>query len=189
MSHDKHDVALCDDDTMREIARLMGGPDDETLVQLDAALAHWPDDHRLWFLRGSIHAGQQRRDEARIDFARTVALAPDFDIARFMLGMNDLLDGQMQHAVAVWATLDERLSKHDALWLFKTGLLALCEDRFDAALEWLKRGLAVNERYPAIDGYIKEIVAHLETLTRDANDKATSGHLLLSSYLASRTRH
>ncbi|KVC83870.1 hypothetical protein WL18_21435 [Burkholderia ubonensis] len=189
MNHHEHDDTLCDDDTMRDIARLMDGPDDDALVQLGAALAHWPGDHRLWFLRGSIYAGQQRRDEARADFARTIVLAPDFDIARFMLGVADLLDGRVQEAAAVWATLDERLSQHDALWLFKTGLLALCDDRFDAALDWLKQGLAVNQRYPVIDGYIEQVIAHLETMTRNGDDKATGGHLLLSGYLASRTRH
>ena len=189
MKSNHDDVTLCDDDTMGDIARLMSGPDDEALVQLDAALVHWPGDHRLWFLRGSIYAGQQRRNEARADFSQTIALVPDFDIARFMLGMIELLDGQVSEATAIWATLDERLSQHDALWLFKTGLLALCDDRFDAALDWLKRGLTVNHRYAGIDGDIETIVAHLETLMRKADDEATSGHLLLSGYLASRTRH
>lgn len=189
MNRNQHDVMLCDDETMDDIARLMSGPDDEAIVQLDAALARWPDDHRLWFLRGSIYAGQQRRSEARADFTRTIALVPDFDIARFMLGMIDLLDGQVSEATAIWATLDDRLSQHDALWLFKTGLLALCDDRFDVALDWLKCGLAVNQRYPGIDGYIETIVAHLETLMRKVDDEAMGGHLLLSGYLASRTRH
>ncbi|MBN3817445.1 hypothetical protein G3N57_12870 [Paraburkholderia sp. Se-20369] len=189
MHRSENRVTLCDDDTMSEIVRIVDGPDSEALQLLSAALTRWPEDHRLWFLRGSIYAGKQRRAEARVDFARTVALAPDFDIARFMLGLVDLLDGHVQNAAACWEPLDEKQSGRDALWLFKTGLLALCDDRFDAALDWLKQGIAVNERYPGINGYMESIAAQIDALKRDAIGNGKDGHLLLAGYLASRTRH
>ncbi|RQR52926.1 hypothetical protein DIE19_27430 [Burkholderia sp. Bp9126] len=192
MNRHKHPVALCDDDTMSEIVRIVDDPDSETLEAfelLSAALTRWPDDHRLWFLRGSIYAGSQRRAEARVDFARAVALAPDFDIARFMLGLVDLLDGHVQDAAACWEPLDEEQSGRGALWLFKTGMLALCDDRFDAALDWLKQGIAVNERYPGINAYMEGIVAQIGALKRDAIGNRKDGHLLLAEYTMSRTRH
>ena len=189
MNHNEPRVTLCDDDTMNEIVRIVDGPGGEALELLSATLTHWPDDHRLWFLRGSIYAGNQRRAEARVDFARTVALAPDFAIAHFMLGLVDLLDGHVQNAAVRWEALDAEHSEHEELQLFKTGLLALCDDRFDMALDWLKQGIAVNERYPGINAYMEGIVAHIGAFRRDATGDTEDGHLLLAGYLASRTRH
>ncbi|MFP3500985.1 hypothetical protein [Burkholderia sp. SIMBA_062] len=189
MNRHEHHAALCDDDTMGEIVRIVDKPDGDALKLLSAALARWPDDHRLWFLRGSIYAGDQRRAEARVDFARAVALAPDFDIARFMLGLVDLLDGHVQNAAACWAPFDEKPSGRDALWLFKTGMLALCDDRFDEALDWLRQGIAANERYPGINGYMEGIVGQIDALKRDTIGNEKDGHLLLAEYMVSRTRH
>ncbi|OXI87192.1 hypothetical protein CFB40_16080 [Burkholderia sp. AU31652] len=189
MNRNEPRAMLCDDDTMDEIVGIVDRPGSEALELLSAALTHWPDDHRLWFLRGSIYAGDQRRAEARVDFARTVALAPDFAIAHFMLGFVDLLDGHVQNATVRWEALDSEQSEHEELQLFKTGLLALCDDRFDMALDWLKQGIAVNERYPGINAYIASIVAHIDAFKRDATGDAEDGHLLLAGYLAFRTRH
>ncbi|HEF5875103.1 TPA: hypothetical protein SAY52_005795 [Burkholderia cenocepacia] len=189
MNRNEYRAALCDDDTMSEIVRIVDGPDSEALEVLSASLTHWPDDHRLWFLRGSIYAGNQRRAEARVDFARAIVLAPDFAIAHFMLGLVDLLDGHVQDATAHWEPLDDAHSGRDALQLFKTGLLALCDDRFDVALDWLKQGIAVNERYPGINAYMESIVEQIDAFKPDTIGSAKDGHLLLAGYLTSRTRH
>ncbi|HLX02551.1 MAG TPA: hypothetical protein VKS80_10610 [Trinickia sp.] len=184
----------CDDDAMAAIVAALNGPDEDALSLINDALARWPRDHRLWFLRASIYAGQQRRAEARVDFTQTLALEPEFDVARFMLGFLELMDQRVQEAALAWGPLD-RLEETDALRVFKSGLLDLSEDRFGQALEQLKRGLALNERHPAINGYVEAVIARIESMpsfeqgvTALSADMPDS-HVLLSGYQISPTRH
>jgi tetratricopeptide (TPR) repeat protein len=184
----------CDDDVMAAIVNALNGPDEHALALINEALARWPQDHRLWFLRASIYAGQERRAEARVDFSQTLALAPDNDVARFMLGFLELLEQRVQDAALVWAPLD-RLEETDALRLFKSGLLDLSEDRFEIALWQLKKGLELNDRNPAINGYVEAVVARIEAMpasergAASPSNEAPDSHLLLSGYQISPTRH
>ncbi|WP_240702181.1 hypothetical protein [Trinickia terrae] len=179
---------------MAAIMAAMNGPDEHALALISEVLARWPQDHRLWFLRASIYAGQQRRAEARVDFGQTLALAPEFDVARFMLGFLELMDQRVEAAAAAWAPLD-RLAETDALRVFKTGLLDLGEDRFASALERLKNGLALNDRHPEVNGYIEAVVARIEAMpasergVSSLSGDALDNHLLLSGYQISPTRH
>ena len=75
------------------------------LAATDAALADYPADPRLLFLRGSLLAGLQRYDEARAAIAGAVELAPEFAIARFQLGFLQLTSGAAREAETTWAPL------------------------------------------------------------------------------------
>ncbi len=51
-------------------------------AQLDAALDAWPDDGRLWYLRGLAAAGEGDVAAARAALGKSIALAPTFEEAR-----------------------------------------------------------------------------------------------------------
>ncbi|MCQ4384231.1 hypothetical protein NO136_20410, partial [Clostridioides difficile] len=48
------------------------------------------------------------------------------------------------------------------LRMLKTGLVALCQDRFDAALTQLRDGMAANREFPLINPYIAAVIERIE---------------------------
>ncbi|NTX26879.1 tetratricopeptide repeat protein [Burkholderia pyrrocinia] len=156
---------LCPDDRMAVLVETMRSSDEAALHALNNALERWPDDYRLWFLRGAVHAGAQRYDAARSDFDASQQLTPDFPIAGFMLGFLHLTHGHVDRAVDAWQPLDT-LPADDTLRVLKTGLLNLADDRFDLAVEQLRAGIASNTKYPLINRYISDVLQHVESIVR-----------------------
>ncbi|WP_107313173.1 tetratricopeptide repeat protein [Burkholderia metallica] len=161
----KPSSTLCPDDRMAVLVETMRSSDETALHALNNALERWPDDYRLWFLRGAIHAGSQRYDAARSDFDTSQQLTPDFPIAGFMLGFLHLTHGHVDRAVDAWQPLDT-LPADDTLRVLKTGLLNLAEDRFDLAVEQLHAGIASNTKYPLINRYISDVLQHVDAIVR-----------------------
>ena len=186
----------CDNHVIATIARAMQDDDEQALGLLSDALMTWPGDQRLWCLRGSIYASRGQRAEARVDLAQTLSLAPNFSIARFMLGLLELMEGRRQSATLVWAPLDA-LPAEDALRFFTQGLLALGEDRFDDARMTLTQGLAAEQTHPQLVPYINTVIVDLETrLAADDHANALkdtlpaqSHHLFMATYRGDTTRH
>jgi Flp pilus assembly protein TadD len=183
----------CDDDAMSSVAQAMQNTNDSGLKVLNDTLASWPLDFRLWFLRGSVYAGQQHHEQARDDFVQSLTLAPECHVARFMLGLLELINARAAEAAAVWSPLDG-LPEDDPLRVLKNGLLSLAHDQFDRAFEQLNRGLALNQAHPLINTYIRQVVDQLALRSRQeqspaANPRSHESHLLLSGYQGNQTRH
>ncbi|WP_186208998.1 hypothetical protein [Burkholderia gladioli] len=165
--NETHPSHLCPDQRMADIVDAMQA-DDETLApMLDEVRQTWPEDHRLAFLRGAVLAGAAQYEAARADFLASLALAPGFSIACFMLGFLDLTNGQVERAIESWQPLDA-LPVEDTLLVLKTGLLNLVEDRFELAIAQLRAGMASNERYPLINRYIADLLRQLEAAAPQA---------------------
>ncbi len=141
----------------------MRSSDEAALHALNNALERWPDDYRLWFLRGAVHAGSQHYEAARSDFDASQQLTPDFPIAGFMLDFLHLTHGHVDRAVEAWRPLDA-LPADDTLRVLKTGLLNLVDDRFALAGEQLRAGIASNTKYPLINRYIADVLRHIESI-------------------------
>ena len=184
----------CDHDVLQQIvARVSASEDDEALVVLDQALAEWPEDARLRFLRGSIQAQTAQYDVAVKDFETAVALDPGFDIARFQLGLLHLSSGRPGRALRVWESLD-RLGDTDCLKLFKTGLAYLIDDRFDDCVRLLQSGITNNSQFPPLNRDMQMVIDRIATRSAaaadsDATSDDTSMHVLLTGYLHSKTKH
>jgi len=159
---------LCPDDRMAVLVEAMQSSDDAARHALNNALERWPNDYRLWFLRGAIHAGSQHYDAARSDFEASQQLTPDFPIAGFMLGFLHLTHGFVDRAIEAWQPLDT-LPAGDTLRVLKTGLLNLADDRFDLAVEQLHAGIASNTKYPLINRYISDVLQHVEAIVRSSS--------------------
>ncbi|KVT06128.1 hypothetical protein WT24_02505 [Burkholderia sp. MSMB1078WGS] len=154
---------LCPDDRMAVLVESMRSSDEAALHALNNALERWPDDYRLWFLRGAVHAGAQHYEAARSDFDASRQLTPDFPVAGFMLGFLHLTHGHVDRAVDAWQQLDT-LPADDTLRMLKTGLLNLADDRFALAGEQLRAGMASNTKYPLINRYIADVLRHVESI-------------------------
>lgn len=193
MTHEHDSPTQCNDGVMSFVLSAMQGTDEHALNVLNETLASWPQDGRLWFLRGSVYASQQRHGEARTDFVQTLTLAPDLHVARFMLGLLELLNGLVAQASQSWLPLD-RLSEDDTLRVLKDGLLSLAGDRFDDALDKLNRGMQLNRQHPLINDYVRAVIAKITAEAKTGDPAKNSAaeqhdHLLLSGYQNSQTRH
>ncbi len=150
---------------MAVLVETMRSSDEAALHALNNALERWPDDYRLWFLRGAVHAGSQHYEAARSDFGASQQLTPDFPIAGFMLGFLHLTHRHVDRAIEAWQPLDA-LAEDDTLRVLKTGLLNLADDRFDLAIEQLHAGMASNRKYPLINRYIADVLTQIESIAR-----------------------
>lgn len=150
-------VSLCPGDEMADVVRIMQESDSASLQVLSRALDTWPDDSRLRLLRGATYAGQHDYANAKADFSAVLDLAPDYTVARFMLGFLELTSGQIKLALHAWEPLDA-LPADDTLRMFKSGLVDLIHDRFSDALLQLRQGMASNRRYPLINNYVAAVI-------------------------------
>lgn len=196
---------LCDQASMQDIVQSISAMDDAKAVELlDKAVAYWPEDPRLHFLRGSLQAQIRLYDRAAVDFGNAVKLDPEFHIARFQLGLLHLTSGRPEQALEVWAPL-EQLADGDCLKPFKQGLTHLIYDRFDECVELLKAGIAANTQFPPLSGDMQMMIDRIQQRPpadtavapqaepeqgADAEAKADSNeHILLAGYMQSTLKH
>lgn len=181
----------CPDDRLQVLAALVATSDPQGAMLLAELMAEHPDDARLWFLHGSLLAGEQRYVEARAALGHAVTLEPDEPLARFQLGFLEMTSGEAGVALQTWAPLAAR-SEGDPYRLLAEGLAVMAEDRFDDALALLRRGIAVDSGNPALVSNILLIIDELQAIVdaRTVADEADTGaHLLLSRYANDKTRH
>ncbi|MBT9445311.1 MAG: hypothetical protein IV086_06395 [Hyphomonadaceae bacterium] len=135
---------------MNEISAAVAEAGVAALGRVDAALAEFPDDARLLFLRGSLLVELDRNGEAHDALVKAVAAAPDFALARFQLGFFQLTSGEADAALETWGRLD-RLPDGHYLRRFVDGLRALIRDDFAGAIAAIEDGMGLNIDNPALN--------------------------------------
>ena len=166
------------DEQLRQVAvSLSGLPSEEGIGRLDDLTETYPEDAKLFFLRGSLHADIKQYDAALQDFGRSTSLDPGFAIARFQYGLLLLFSGDDGKAREVWALLD-RLDEDDCLSLFKRGLCALADGRRDEGFALLKAGQHSNLAFPPLNADMQLIL-----------DRAVQGDGLQAAFPDTRETH
>lgn len=156
------------------------------IVQLDRLIALYPGDAQLHFLQGSIHAGEGRIAEARQSMARALEIAPDYDVARFQLGLLELTSGEPAAAEQHWAPLKAYPADH-FLRLFVEGLECLIRDDFPQTVALLRQGIEANDILPQMNHDMQLVIDQVNPSTEAEPEPALSDmHLLLQRYT---TRH
>jgi tetratricopeptide (TPR) repeat protein len=183
---------FCPDGLLAEAIALAGNDDAAGRARVAALLGEYPADPRLHFLYGSLLAGEGRYEEARLSMRRSVELAPDYEIARFQLGLLELSSGD---AAAADLSL-EPLAAGDseaALPLFARGLRHLARDELAAAADLLRRGIACNTDHPLVSRDMELIIARIEEggapAEEESGEPVSAAHLLLQEYAAKSTKH
>lgn len=128
---------------------VQAGRHDQAILKLKEVVAMTPEDARAHFLLAAEHAELGLYDRAEQGMARALALDPNLHTARFQLGLLHYTRGDTAQASAVWASLDS-LGDHDALVLFKRGLLNVAAGALDVAEQELADALAVAQANPAL---------------------------------------
>jgi tetratricopeptide (TPR) repeat protein len=182
----------CDEDRLQAVLALAAQDTQLGIGEAERALADFPDDPRLHFLRGSLLIEQRRFVEAHAALSRAVALAPDFHLARFQLGFFELTSGEPDAARASWQPLRQALPPGHFLARFVAGLEALLADRFADCIAALREGISANAENPPLNRDMELIVEKCEELLRDrrADDGEDGpGAISAASLLLGSRRH
>lgn len=160
---------LADDARMQALIESVGAGGPENIPEIDALIGEFPDDARLHFLKGSILVGAKRHIEAHDALSRAVALAPDFAIARFQLGLFQLTSGEADAALETWGRLD-RLPDEHYLRKFVDGLRRLIRDDFSGAIASLTEGIALNSENPPLSRDMQMLIDRCRAAQSGAAD-------------------
>lgn len=186
-------AVICPNEVLASAIEAVQRDDAEGLAQVEALLRDYDGDPRLHFLRGSLLAGQQRYDDARVAMTRAVDLAPDYAIARYQLGFLELTSGNAAAATEVWGPM-ALLPADNPYRVLTEGLIQLARDEFAPAIATLERGMALNTENPVVNSDIRLLIQgireKLEGAPAAESEDATSAtHLLLRQYKADPTKH
>ncbi len=122
----------------------------ESLGLFKLAVARDPSHAKAHWALAAEYAGLRMHERALDHFARAVELDPAQPVARFQYGLLCLTQGEIARARALWEPLD-LLPAENPVRLFKQGLLEMVEDRFDGALELIRRAM----ESPGVDAALR----------------------------------
>jgi tetratricopeptide (TPR) repeat protein len=146
---------------------------------------------KAYYLLGAVHAQIGMYDRATQEMTKAVELDPNLPTAHFQLGLLHVTSGRVAEAERAWNPLD-KLGDSDPLFLFKRGMLHLVNDEFDACIEDLNQGIALNKMNEALNNDMQKIVTQAEqarsaqtdspSTTQEQPSSVGGRHLLLSAY-------
>jgi tetratricopeptide (TPR) repeat protein len=149
-----------------------------------------PDNPEATYMLGALYAQIGMYDRAKETLSRAVQLNPAAHTATFQLGLLHLTSGDPTQARSAWQPLDA-LPSDNFLNLFRTGLIALVEDRFAECVEYLERGIAANTFNEPLNEDMRKVQASAraavtgtpgEQQPLGGSAAASSAHHLLQRY-------
>lgn len=168
------DSALDAEELMHLALRAMDNDKSEdALTYLKRALALAPNDGRLHFLLGALHAEIGLDERAIAELSRAVQLSPELHVAHFQLGTLLLKRGEVDRATEAWRPLD-RLDRQHPLYLFKSALVRLADGDYAQCITELKQGIARNDENEFLNVEMREVLARTEALLAEEGQAAIS---------------
>jgi tetratricopeptide (TPR) repeat protein len=149
------------------------------------------DNGKAYYLLGAIHAEIGMFERATQEITRAIELEPNLPTAHFQLGLLHVTSGRIEEAEQAWRPLDH-FGESDPLFLFKRGMLHLVNDEYDACIDDLNQGIALNNLNEALNNDMRNIIEKVELArttqsvapkspkTQAINDAGR--HILLSAY-------
>jgi Flp pilus assembly protein TadD len=136
---------------------------EDAITFLKRALVLAPDDGRLHFLLGAVHADIGLDERAVDELARAAQLAPELHAAHFQLGTLLLKRGDLQRASDAWRPL-ELLDRDHPLRLYASALTRLAEGDYTRCIDDLRHGIAQGDEKAAYAAEMREVLARTEAL-------------------------
>ena len=166
---------LCSDSVLETLVQDMQAGAPDQLERIDTLLVEFPGDARLHFLHGSMLVQAGRLIEGHNSLKRAVALAPDFPIARFQLGLFQLTSGETANALETFGRLDGLQDGH-YLRKFVDGLRCLIRDDFKGVIANLQEGIRLNSENIPLNNDMRMIIQQCEPLigASDSGDDEAS---------------
>jgi len=139
------------------------------IEDLQQAVTRHPENAELRYAFGAQLAQDGHYDRAADEMTTALRLQPALYTARLQLGLLYLTQAKVPDALETWQPL-EALENSSPLKHFKQGLEALiCED-FSACIEFLERGITLNESNPALNRDMNLIIAKAREALQHAAD-------------------
>lgn len=151
-----------------------------------------PDAHHAHYLLGATLAQMGQSREAEQSLLTCLRISPNFAIARFQLGLLQLVNGAQD---AGRQTLVPLVSESNAfLARFAQGLIAVVSGRREEAISALREGLLLNEQIPVLNRDMQGVLSRLESTDPSSGTIAAavaavparatddSSHVLISAY-------
>lgn len=167
---------------------LLASQDDDAASAIELLTqARKEDPGSAWacFLLGAQLAQSGRYDEAEIEYANAVLLAPELTIARYELGTLQFTSGRAAVALIIsWQPLLSLPEEH-YLNQFVRGYAALVRDDLAEACARFEQGVAANTDNLPLNGNIQLLLGRIRAATLSAPSgqaEAVNEHFLLSSY-------
>lgn len=137
---------------------------DKAISHLRELLTLQPGNGKAYYLLGALHAEIGMYDEAVLEMAKGLELDPDLPAtAVFQLGLLHITAGRVDDARSVWQDLD-KFGEGDALYQFKTGMLLLVEDQFEASAAALRAGLELNQPNTDLNNDMNKVLQDVENM-------------------------
>jgi len=114
--------------------------DEDAIGYLKRALSIAPQDARLHYLLGAVHAQLGLYARAIEEMTQATALDPSLGNAALQLGLLHLISEDVELARRAWAPLAE-LAEDDPLRLFKIGMEYFLDEDYEQAIAQIRRGM------------------------------------------------
>ena len=116
-----------------------------------------PDDARMWYMLGTLYADIGIYDKAVQNMQKALEVDSKYGIARFHLGLMQLISGDQQAAELTWGPLDA-LGKSHHLCLFKSGLLKIADDDVEEGIALINTGIENNHLNESLNKDMEMVV-------------------------------
>lgn len=159
------------------------GEHGSSISYLKEGVSRFPNDAKLAYVLGAEFAQIGIYDKAESEMQRAVLLDQDLYTASFQLGLLQMTLGKVDDAKLSWKNID-RLPEAHSLWLFKTGLEQLADNKNVEAKVLLEQGIAANDFSPELTRDITMILESIADSTSDVVDSTNSaaGQAWLNAY-------
>ena len=168
---------------------------EESLNYLKRALEISPDNGKVQYMLGAVHAELKMYDRAIEEMAKAIELEPTLYTAHFQLGLLYLTSARFEEAEQTWSALDA-LDTNDPLYLFKTGMLHLIKDEFEESIHCLEQGIQNNVVNTPLNNDMQRIIVEAKNALHgepalgtssnaqqeEAEPASKGRHVLLSAY-------
>jgi tetratricopeptide (TPR) repeat protein len=129
----------------------------KSIGYIKEAIDQSPDDARMWYMLGTLYADIGIYDKAVQNMEKAIEVDSDYGIARFHLGLMQLISGDQQTAETTWAPLDKLGATH-YLSLFKTGLIKIAKDDVEAGIDLIRTGIENNHLNESLNKDMEMVV-------------------------------
>lgn len=138
---------------------------------LKTALQQTPNDARMWYMLGSLYTNIGIYDKAVQNMEKALQVDPNYTIARFHLGLMQLMSGQQEAAETTWLPLDA-LGESHCLRLFKTGLLKIVDENIDQGIQLIRQGIAANHLVESLNNDMEMVIKNALLTQKELNNGA-----------------
>jgi tetratricopeptide (TPR) repeat protein len=126
---------------------------------LKAAIEQSPDDARMWYMLGTLYTNIGIYDKAAQNMEKALQIDSDYAIARFHLGLLQLMSGDRNLAEITWSPLDS-LGEEHYLTLFKAGLLDIANEDIEQGILLIRQGINKNQVVESLNEDMQTVIEH-----------------------------